>query len=101
MVEKRAAAAEGAPCVRHATHRRGRSGPSRRVRPRNGHRRYSIMRRVVVLLLAPLCLAVGGTAASGDREPGAPPGPWQRPPELGKPEGKVVRVRTEPELQTA
>jgi hypothetical protein len=59
------------------------------------------MRRVVVLLLVPLCLVAGGPAGSRGRETAAPPGPWQRLPELDKPEGKVVRVRTEPELQAA
>ncbi len=34
-------------------------------------------------------------------EPLAPPGPWQSPPPLGAPTGRVVRVRTEVQLQDA
>jgi hypothetical protein len=34
-------------------------------------------------------------------EPLSPPGPWQNPPELAKPDGKVVAVRTEAQLQDA
>jgi hypothetical protein len=59
------------------------------------------MRRVFVLLLVLLCLVAAGLVRSTGRVSATPPGPWQRPPELGKPEGKVVRVRTEPELQAA
>jgi hypothetical protein len=59
------------------------------------------MRKVFVWF----CLALGTTATgpvdARPREPIDPAGPWQHPPELDKPEGKVVKVRTESELQDA
>ncbi len=43
----------------------------------------------------------GTFAYTGEPESPLLPGPWQRPPKLGRPKGKVVRVRTENELVDA
>src|SRR5947209_7425046 len=59
------------------------------------------MRKVVVYFFLALGLLATGPGDARPREPVEPPGPWQQPPELDKPEGKVVTVRTEPELQDA
>src|SRR5262249_18298116 len=58
------------------------------------------VRHRLVLSFALVSLFVIRPADAARAAP-APPGPWQHPPELGKPEGKVVRVRTEPDLQAA
>ncbi len=39
--------------------------------------------------------------SASSSEPLAPPGPWQSPPKLEAPKGRVVRVRTEAQLQDA
>jgi hypothetical protein len=56
------------------------------------------MRFVVTLLLI-----LFATPYSQAAEPESPivPGPWQKPPKLGRPKGSVVRVRTVDELQAA
>src|SRR5437870_1991519 len=63
--------------------------------------RTCVMRKVFVWLCLVLGTTATGPVGARLREPIDPPGPWQHPPELDKPEGKVVTVRTEPELQDA
>src|SRR5262249_25971481 len=65
-----------------------------------------LLRRETVRLLRPVMAALLAlvqvcppVASAG--EPPAPPGPWQSPPKLEPPKGRVVRVRTEAQLQEA
>ncbi len=53
--------------------------------------------------LASLCFVafVSSFALAASSESPEIPGPWQKPPKLGKPKGAVVRVRTADELQDA
>jgi hypothetical protein len=59
------------------------------------------MRYRFALLFIFLGLVLPGGLDSRAAEPVNPPGPWQHPPELEKPKGNVVTVRTEKELQDA
>src|SRR5438067_2068585 len=58
------------------------------------------MRKAILVLLA-LGLIPAFRTQSPAAESPAPPGPWQHPPDLGKPAGRVVEVRTEKQLQAA
>lgn len=60
--------------------------------------RKPLLRLARAALLA-LVLLVPPSAYSS--EPLAPPGPWQNPPQLEAPKGRLVRVRSEPELLDA
>ncbi len=60
-----------------------------------------IMRCHIAWLFFLLCLMMPKQVDSNGPESAMPPGPWQHPPERDKPEGKIVTVRTEPELQNA
>jgi hypothetical protein len=60
-----------------------------------------MMRKAFVWLFIAYCLVATAPVDALAGEPITPSGPWQHPPELDKPKGKVVAVRTEPELQAA
>jgi hypothetical protein len=56
------------------------------------------MRMILTLLLV---LLIGASDVAASTETPTPPGPWQNLPKLDAPAGRVVRVRSEPELQAA
>jgi hypothetical protein len=58
------------------------------------------MRNLVVFLFALVLIFVPKAGPAAMDSP-TPPGPWQHPPQLDKPTGRVVEVRTEAQLQAA
>jgi hypothetical protein len=57
--------------------------------------------RIAMSLALVASLATSSPGLADDELAPAPPGPWQTPPRLGKPEGGYVRVHSEPQLQNA
>jgi Right handed beta helix region len=57
--------------------------------------------RIGIALALAAALGPASFSLADDQQSPAPPGPWQDPPRLGRPGGRLVRVHSEAQLQNA